>query len=167
MMKGSVFMLCEKCGKNNATVMYTQIINGQKRSLNICSVCASKESIFDNFGSLLSFGTRESSKTTVCPLCNTTLSEFMHKGKAGCGECYRVFRPQATAMLKKIHTTTKHIADNSDAIGKAEKTKRNEPDELSKLKEALKKEIEEENFEQAAVIRDKIKALESGRKEDI
>ena len=40
-------MLCEKCGKNNATVMYTQIVNGQKSSLNICSACASQESIFD------------------------------------------------------------------------------------------------------------------------
>ena len=50
-------MLCEKCGKNSATVMYTQIVNGKKSSLNLCSQCASGESLFDNFGSLLSFGT--------------------------------------------------------------------------------------------------------------
>ena len=164
MMKGSVLMLCEKCGKNNATVMYTQIINGQKRSLNICSLCASKESIFDNFGSLLSFGTRESVKSTVCPLCNMSLSEFMHKGKMGCGECYRTFRPQAGAMLKKIHGTTKHISQNASALDKKDQ-KITSPDPLTDLRKALSKAIEEENFEQAAVLRDKIKELQQGKKE--
>ena len=165
-MKGRILMLCEKCGKNNATVMYTQIINGQKRSLNICSVCASKESIFDNFGSLLSFGTREGVKTTFCPLCNMTLSEFMHKGKAGCGECYRTFRPQTAVMLKKIHGTEKHIIDRDETGQKISESSKTASDPLTDLRNALKKAIEEENFEQAAVLRDKIKALETDRKED-
>ena len=158
-------MLCEKCGKNNATVMYTQIINGQKRSLNICSECASKESIFDNFGSLLSFGTRERVKNAVCPTCKTTLSEFMHKGKMGCGECYRTFRPQADAMLKKIHGTTTHISEETAAKPySSEKTVASDP--IAELRNALAKAIEEENFEQAAILRDKIKDLESSKKED-
>ena len=158
-------MLCEKCGKNNATVMYTQIINGQKSTLNICSSCASQESIFDNFGSILSFGTRQSTQNTMCPVCNMTLSEFSRKGRAGCGECYNTFRSHASAMLRKIHGTSKHTADAT--LPKAEEPKKEvAKSPLEKLKEELAKAIAEENFEQAAVLRDKIRETEASLKGD-
>ena len=122
-------MLCERCGKNPATVMYTQIINGQKSSVSICSQCAAQESVFDNFGSLLSFAP-QSSRGAECPVCKTTLDEFMRSGRAGCGTCYSVFRGQAKAML------------------------RNEA-------------VEEEKFEEAAALRDELRALEKeGAKHD-
>ncbi len=150
-------MLCEKCGKNSATVMYTQIVNGQKSTLNICSQCASQESIFDNFGSLLSFGTRPASKNTVCSVCKMTLSEFSRKGRMGCGECYNTFRAQASAMLKKIHGTSKHVTANEQQEEKKPVAKKNL---LEELKAQLKEAIEEENFEEAAVLRDKIREEE-------
>ena len=95
-------MLCEKCGKRNASVMYTQIVNGKKSSINICSQCAAGESLFDNFGSLLSFGTRPDTAAGVCPCCGMTQAEFVRKGRMGCGKCYDTFRRQAKAMLQKI-----------------------------------------------------------------
>ena len=151
-------MLCEKCGKNNATVMYTQIINGQKSTLNICSACASGESIFDNFGSLLNFGVRPSAQNTVCPVCNMTLSEFSRKGRAGCGECYNTFRPHASAMLRKIHGSAKHITAEEATAEKPQEVKAENP--IDALKQQLKKAIAEEDFEQAAVLRDKIREAE-------
>lgn len=161
-------MLCEKCGKNNATVMYTQIVNGQKSTLNICSQCASGESIFDNFGSLLNFGVRPSSQNTVCPVCNMTLSEFSRKGRAGCGECYNTFRSHASAMLRKIHGSTQHITAQDNAEEKKEETKQEAKPKnpVEELKEQLKCAIAEENFEQAAVLRDKIRESENLQKGD-
>lgn len=145
-------MLCEKCGKRNATVMYTQIVNGQKSSINICSQCAAGESIFDNFGSLLSFGTREkSSSDTTCPCCGMSLMEFTHKGRMGCGKCYEIFRPYAKNMLQKIHGTSKHIAPQHPVKEKSE---------IDILREKLKEAIESENFEEAAAIRDSIREKE-------
>lgn len=158
-------MLCEKCGKNNATVMYTQIVNGQKSTLNICSACASQESIFDNLGSILSFGTRPAKQNTVCPVCRMTLAEFSRRGRMGCGECYNTFRPQASAMLKKIHGTSKHMPEASS--GKAEKPEKEiKKSPLEKLREELTRAIAEENFEQAAVLRDKIRETENSQKGD-
>lgn len=157
-------MLCEKCGKNNATVMYTQIVNGQKSTLNICSQCASGESIFDNFGSLLNFGTRASSQNTVCPVCSMTLSEFSRKGRAGCGECYNTFRSHAGAMLKKIHGTQKHIADSVPEAKEEVKEAPKSP--IDDLKAQLMKAIAEENFEEAAVLRDKIREMGNEKKGD-
>ena len=144
--------------------MYTQIINGQKSTLNICSACASGESIFDNFGSLLNFGTRHSSPNTVCPVCNMTLSEFSRKGRMGCGECYNTFRTHAGAMLKKIHGTQKHVTDSAPAV--KEKVKEAPKNPVDELKESLAKAIAEENFEEAAILRDKIREMENKKKGD-
>ena len=157
-------MLCEKCGKNNATVMYTQIVNGQKSTLNICSQCASGESIFDNVGSLLNFGVRPSSQNTVCPVCNMTLSEFSRKGRAGCGECYNAFRAYASTMLRKIHGSAKHVTAEDTVEETKQEVKKKSP--IEELKEQLKKAIAEENFEQAAILRDKIRETENSQKGD-
>lgn len=152
-------MLCEKCGKNNATVLYTQIINGQKSKLHICSACAAQESIFENFGSLLSFSPREEFSVKMCPVCSTTLSEFSKTGRLGCGECYKTFRKNADAMLKKIHGTSKHIAEKKEELPlKEEKPK----SKIEALKDKLKAAIEEENFEEAARLRDTIREMEKG-----
>lgn len=154
-------MLCEKCGKRNASVMYTQIVNGKKSSLQICSRCAAGESLFDNFGSLLSFGTREQAGTTVCPCCGMTLAEFTRKGRMGCGKCYETFRLQAKTMLQKIHGTSKHTAETEkpQEAPKPE-TPKKEKSQLDILKEKLAQAIAEENYEQAAVIRDEIRNKE-------
>ena len=153
-------MLCEKCNKNNATVMYTQIINGKKSSINICSECAATESIFENFGSLLSFSPREEFSQRVCPVCSTSLAEFRRTGRAGCGECYKTFRHDADLMLKKIHGTSVYQADKKEAPKKEPKS------ELQKLREALSVAIEEEKFEDAAKLRDIIRDMEKRDKNE-
>jgi len=154
-------MLCEKCGKNTATVVYTQIINGHKESLNLCSKCAGKESIFDNFGSLLSFSPYNMPGTQSCPTCKTTLSEFTRSGRVGCGQCYDVFRNQAATMLKKIHGTSVHTEKTEAKPQKeAEAFAKSEMTELEKLKTKLSEAIAGENFEEAAILRDKIRSIE-------
>ena len=151
-------MLCEKCGKNNATVMYTQIVNGKKSSINLCSECASGESLFDNFGSLLSFGTRPEMGVSACPLCGMTLSEFTRKGRMGCGKCYDTFRRQAKNMLQKIHGTSVHCVEQKEEI--KEEAPKKEKSELEILKEKLQEAIASENYEEAAKIRDEIRSKE-------
>ena len=151
-------MLCERCGKNTATVMYTQIINGHKESLNICSECAAKESIFDNFGSLLSFAPREMSAAS-CPVCQMTISEFSRTGRMGCGECYNTFRTQAAAMLKKIHGTSKHIEASYEEHKQAPKEEKPKS-KTDILREKLDEAIKLENFEEAAKLRDELRNLD-------
>ena len=38
-------MLCQNCGNNEANVRYTQIVNGVKKEMNLCSECAEKMGI--------------------------------------------------------------------------------------------------------------------------
>ena len=152
-----IIMLCEKCGKNPATVMYTQIINGQKSAINICSQCAAQESIFDNFGSLLSFSPMHY-QSVSCPVCGTSLSEFTRSGRAGCGECYNTFRKSAEAMLKKIHGTSQHCFSSPEAPVK--KAPNREESKTDSLRRRLSAAIEAENFEEAAKLRDELRAME-------
>ena len=151
-------MVCEKCGKNNASVLYTQIVNGKKSSINLCSACASGESIFDNFGSLLSFGSRTESRQSACPVCGMTLAEFTRKGRMGCGKCYDTFRAQAKSMLQKIHGTSVHTEVKKEAP--ATEIKKEEKSELDILKDKLREAINTENYEEAAKIRDEIRTKE-------
>ncbi len=151
-------MLCERCNKRPATVIYTQIINGHKESVNICSECAAKESIFENFGSLLSFAGPKGNSLISCPNCRMTLEEFKRTGRMGCGECYSTFRENAKDILKKIHGTSVHQAEEEKEIKK-------EKSEIELLREKLGEAIETENFEEAARLRDKIREIEREGKE--
>ena len=45
--------------------MYTQIVNGKKSSLHLCSACASGESLFDNFGRTICSYSSDISKSTL------------------------------------------------------------------------------------------------------
>lgn len=38
-------MVCQNCGKNEANVKYTQIVNGVKKEMVLCEECAEKMGI--------------------------------------------------------------------------------------------------------------------------
>lgn len=175
-------MLCEKCKKNNASFFFEENINGKKRSMALCSACAEEmqkngmlqgsESPFDVFGLSSSihdslFGSLFTSpkkvmqidKQKACPACGSTLEDFRKIGKAGCGECYKTFASELEATIRSIHGNAKHTG-RAPARARAILEKENE---LKNLREQLKASIENEEFEQAALLRDKIKNIE-GRK---
>ena len=116
-------MLCSNCGKNEANVHYTHVVNGNKTEYNLCDECAKKLGIddidfsmpisFSNFLSdffeddslLPSMAGLESGK---CPKCGLTYDEFAKKGKFGCGECYNTFASRIESVLKNLHGSAKH-----------------------------------------------------------
>lgn len=167
-------MLCEKCGKNEATIHYSEIINGKKKSYTLCSECADKLGIgemsdpFDGFGagSLLSgiFGEafhpsgiakipRVSEKQ--CPTCGSTLREIAGAGKVGCAECYRTFREELAPTIRRIHGRVSYKGSSPETV--TEKTET--VSEADTLRAELYEAIKNEEFERAALLRDKIKAL--------
>jgi len=95
-------------------------------------------------------------KDAVCPNCHMHLNEVVQKGRAGCSECYTVFRSQFEAMLSRIHANTQHTGKIPASAGKRLQAKK----ELENLKQKLKTSIETQDFEQAAVLRDEIKTIE-------
>lgn len=182
-------MLCSNCGKNEANVHYTHIINGEKTEYNLCDDCAKKLGIDDidfnmpiNFSNFLSdFFEDESllpnftdTKITKCPKCGLSYEEFAKTGKFGCGECYNTFSNKIDAVLKNLHGSSKHrgrapqtLLDKDYSTYKANDEKDNadqkvdeKKDKISKLNNEIKMAIKEERYEDAAKIRDEIKKLE-------
>lgn len=162
-------MLCQLCKQREATVHFTQIINQQKTEMYVCEQCAGESgklkidlnmllSGFMGSGSLS--GIADAPVHAVkCKGCGMSIEEFNKTGRLGCSKCYEVFGDSIQAMLKQIHGNVKHHgkipAGVSDSIKQAR--------ELEVLKAKLSRCIQTEDYEQAAIIRDKIKAIEKTR----
>ncbi len=167
-------MLCQNCGKNEATTHIKQIINGDMAESHLCSDCASHlgySDMFSGFGLNLSglFGgllgdmmpSVAAGKSPRCPKCGTSFEEIVHSGKVGCADCYRTFYDKLLPSIQRIHGKIKHSGKvtNSAPVEPKEETTE---EKIEKLKAAMNEAVAKQEFENAAKIRDEIKALEGG-----
>ncbi len=162
-------MLCEDCGKTEATVHLTQVVNDEKVELHLCRECAEKRRFHTPFegvpfplaeflaGMLDQSLVKKPGKVsdTKCSTCGMLFSDFAKTGRLGCGDCYSTFKRQLNDLLRKIHGSTQHRGRGPFTPGDVMRPLREE----RKLQEELKKAIQEEDFEKAAQLRDRIKAL--------
>lgn len=155
-------MKCQSCGKKEATVRYKENINGKKHEFFLCESCADKMGFVD-FSDLFSpmfvsipevFSKPEVKK---CKKCGYTLKDYSKTGMFGCEECYNTFEKTLDELFLKLHGKNRHIAQNKKIV-KTEQEKIAE--EIEELKYKIKQLIDEEKYEEAAVIRDKIKKLQ-------
>ncbi len=188
-------MLCQNCGKNEANVKYTQIVNGVKKEMILCEDCAQKlginnfkinmpihfsnflEDFFDDYNEEKLLPSFMKEKHNECNNCGELYNDFIKTGLLGCPECYEMFEDRLDSVLKNIQGNIEHlgrkplnIAEKMNNIGENKVNKINkhlEPEksneknsDLKHLQEELNKAIKEERYEDAAVIRDKIKKLD-------
>ena len=165
-------MLCDKCGKNTATTHIKQIINGVVTEHDLCSACAAKEGFgkFSNgslaemlssmFGDIGAVGA--GTKAVRCPVCGATFADIAETGKVGCADCYRTFYSELLPYLKRVHGTVKHTGKIPNSTPLAEKP---QEETVETLRMELNRLVSEEKFEEAAVVRDKIKKLEEKENE--
>lgn len=160
-------MVCDVCGKNQATVHLTEIIDDQMNELHLCEDCARHKSsqmeqqfgLSDLLAGLTEFKKGAEEKEAVslkCATCGLTYKDFKKLGRLGCGDCYTSFKKYLGPLLKRIHGSSIHYGKSplkplKDAKGK---------NTLSDLRVQLQKAIEAEQFEEAARLRDQIKQLE-------
>ena len=170
-------MKCDNCGKREATVRYSENINGRRRELNLCEKCSQELGIgtmdfsmpmnfssffsgmldeFENSDMLPMFDTVKQIK---CKSCGYTLEDILDSGKFGCANCYDTFESRLDPIIRKIQGSNKHIG----RLGKVTKHRVEKPskkaevkDEKEDLKAKLKQAIKEERYEDAAKLRDEI-----------
>lgn len=164
-------MTCDLCGKNEAAVHLTEIINDETRELHLCEACAREKgaAAAEQFGlagllaGLADFGARGGLKTEPppCPQCGLAYENFRKSGRLGCGECYENFARILAPLLKRVHGSAQYVGRLSPPARTAAKKKAALPDEdLAVLKERLKTAIAAEDFEEAVRLRDRIRLLE-------
>ena len=90
-------------------------------------------------------------------------------GKVGCPDCYETFKNELAAVLKKINGAKQHTGrcpqrfkNGIHEEKEIPKTEVKEENIESKLRKQLEAAIKCENFEEAAKLRDQIKALKEG-----
>jgi protein arginine kinase activator len=155
-------MKCHHCD-NQATVHLTQIINGQMHKMDLCESCAQEKGVTNpdnlSIGSLLDDQPKFDSSTAslTCESCGTTHQDFKKGGRLGCEACYHVFRPVLEPLLDGMHAGINHLGKvPTRSVGK-KKVVENE----DALRKALQKAVEEENYEKAAELRDRLKKLQA------
>ena len=163
-------MLCQICGKNTASVHFTEIQNNKMTEMNLCEQCAEergidtpankqKFSIADILASMVD-GMSSTEEQRVghvqCPRCGLLYSSFKETGRLGCSQCYEAFQYQLRPLLRRIHGSTRH----SGKIPTRDDPGLSRARQMQRMHDELQRAIESEEFERAAEIRDLIKRLE-------
>jgi len=165
-------MICQECSKEEANVFITKIINGKKLELYLCEKCARKKEELDTsfepqfalhnlFSGLLHDhvrGSREQVRVakSQCPVCALTFAQFSQIGRLGCSTCFTAFGDKLQPLLKRIHGSSRHNGKVPRRGQEAVLVKR----DLERLKEELQMAVSSEEFEEAAKLRDRIRAME-------
>jgi protein arginine kinase activator len=161
-------MKCDICRKRDALIFIQQVMGKEKLELHLCERCARErgitagtEKIEVSLGSLLSDlltpkQAREL-KAVVCPGCQRTVEEFVKTQKLGCSECVKAFDAELRESVGKMDEPAQHVGKFPRRL-KAYKTYLVD---IARLKRGLKEAVVREDYEKAALLRDKIRELET------
>jgi protein arginine kinase activator len=158
------------CGKNPATVHFTEIHDNRMTEIHVCERCAEEKGLqasatthkFDIADLLtglvdtMSSSDEERVGRIQCPRCGLLYSAFRETGRLGCAECYSAFQFQLRPLLRRIHGDTRHRGKVPARDGEGAVRSR----QIQRLHDELQRAVEREEFEHAAAIRDEIKRLE-------
>ena len=176
-------MNCDVCQSETASIFFSQVVDGKLQKVNLCKACADDKGVTDPTGFALAdmlegMGEETQTETAVetdeltCPSCGFSQTDFKKTGRFGCADCYHVFDEGLDSLLEAMHKHTEHVGkvpstfpDLPEAelpAGPDEPVMEASPaDKLSDLKDALSKSVEDEDYEEAARLRDEISQLES------
>ena len=162
-------MKCDVCGNNDAVLHVKQIIGEQVKELHLCSECASEkgisgeEDIIELSLSQLLTGLidltdkyAELENRNICSTCGTTIKDFRKSAMVGCSDCYNIFNKEIENYLENTAGQVQHTGKLPEKVG----TLKSLLVDKESLKEKLEAAIDHENYEQAAVLRDRIKIIE-------
>ena len=174
-------MKCQHCNQNEATTYFKQNINGRVTEMHLCEDCARELGVMSDFspenffadtflGNLLGAGIPAMnilSGVDRCESCGATFNDIVKSGLVGCADCYSGFADRLEPSIFKLHGNASHVGknitytevpDKEEHKDKAEAERKPEND-LDGLKAQLQQAIKEQRFEDAAVLRDKIKEI--------
>lgn len=162
-------MKCQRCN-NPATLHITEVYDDDRwEDFHLCEQCASKHlseapskaasssvkaSLSEHLGDLEESGLLIQAECTYCGL---SFSDFRNTGRLGCPNDYDVFREELLPLLESIHGETRHVGKMPRRLPQTKQTQ----SELMQLRNRLQRAISEEDYEEAAKLRDRIQELES------
>lgn len=180
-------MLCEKCGKNEATFYYRENVNGNVKKMHLCAECAEKadaegefksfgSGMFDNLDSFFDFKPFESKlpefpfESIFNGLLGTKSSDDEEKRAKACPVCGRTLREYLsngagcpscyeTFGTSGLISRSRPARSNTARVPSRLRGKYERERKIETLENEQKEAIRSENYERAAEIRDELKAL--------
>lgn len=168
-------MPCHNCGKAETVLHITEIKNGKQVDLHFCKECAKEHEgsatgkahapineLLTNFVMSTSGGAEK--QIEECPHTGITWAEFRNAGLLGHPTNYDLFESHLTPLLQRAHEgATHHVGKVPERRGKGGlPPKRRKTVDMAKLKQELALALEQENYEHAAELRDRIRQITPG-----
>lgn len=160
---------CSRCSKP-ATLHITELREGAVQELHLCESCAHEyltnpqaqeqnvtESVSDKLAAITSQEDLDEVDQLACPNCGITFREFRAQGRLGCPHDYIAFERELMPLLENIHGETQHCGKLPKRAPDASQRQYR----LIKLRNELRTAVEEEQYEDAARLRDEIQTLET------
>lgn len=169
-------MFCERCKKKEATIHLSEIMKDIKSEVHLCEQCAREVGLntkISNFTltlpEMLTFlnvdEVDDFQGKKRCVTCGCDFIEYKTNGKLGCPDCYSYLADQLEPALVTFHGDARHCGKfpvhniTREVELNTSSTRAKSPDEIIRLQGELEDAVREERYEDAAVIRDRIKEL--------
>ncbi len=161
-------MVCCVCKQREATVHLTQIAGEKMQKVDLCEECAKAKGVndpatFSLADLLMGLGASQEMEEASggpevrCPHCGFTQADFKKAGRLGCAHCYDTFAEGLESLLKSMHKGTRHKGKVPAALRGSQDLR----EKIAALQKKLDKAVAEENFEQAAQLRDELKLVKA------
>lgn len=162
-------MQCESCENAEAVIQFTKVEDNQARVFHLCETCAADQGL-DVGGTppnapladfLAQIGKSmgdEAIAAGQCPSCGLTPAQLKQLGRLGCSECYEHYQQHLRALLRRLHGATHHagkVPTTPDG-SEMDRTAR-----AQSLRRSLQRAVDDEDFENAAILRDQIRRLDA------
>lgn len=143
-------MRCEHCGKNGATFHYRSVVNGEARETHLCADCAAELGYTTGFGGFGN-GTPFGGIFSLLPNLAGGFDLFDEP----------MLTPAARRTLQVLPEQGEPVYEAESLLDEDEGRALRRERERNALDVRLKEALDAENYEEAAKIRDELKALDN------
>ena len=164
-------MKCEICGLKDAVIHMRQIQKENVHEMHICEDCALEKGLIREeeselpvtnlLAGLIDGRDIEESAgkaASACTRCGTKLADFRKTGKLGCAQCFQAFESDLRSILSQMAARPRHAGKlPAPVAGQAEL----QPDREG-LRLELRAAVENEDYEKAALLRDRLREMDGG-----
>ncbi len=163
---------CSEC-KRPIAVCYTEIVGDKMTRTWMCAECPVLERrLYGKVKSEEPVPEESAAGGLACGNCGTTLTEIRTGHGLGCPLCYEIFADVIIDDLIKSEGISRHLTTNRKTMALHTGRAPGEVSEVSPtlrliaLNEALDEMLVREDYEQAAMLRDQIRALKEKARQD-
>ncbi len=164
-------MMCEVCGLREADHLLVEVVGGEKREKRVCQTCAFRLAVAVPEEKPLEMVSYPSSPEgevreprppermdLVCPRCGRSYLDVKKTFLFGCAECYFAFVENVPRLIEKFHGAS-HLRYQGTPYTH-DPQRRALMEERTRLLTELEQAVAEEQFEKAAILRDRIRRIE-------